>query len=198
MTTFVSYWRWPRPFYNKRTIVGVGAVALVVPAYFFLTLPNPAVRGTISAVLLFIYTGITAFLFYWSTNRTKQQQPRLYPSWRLLTFASYLLAVATGLWLLLRSLFPAEANPAIGLVFTLVSNLLFAWGIMRIPQIKQTKLQLARQLIDSITVFIGSALLPWLLWVGPHIAHFSPILRPLSYQFSTRLATVWRLPSLSS
>ena len=149
-------------------------MALVVPAYFFLTLPNPAVRGTISAVLLFIYTGITAFLFYWSTNRTKQQQPPLYPSWRLLTFASYLLAVATGLWLLLRSLFPAEANPAIGLVFTLVSNLLFAWGIMRIPQIKQTKLQLARQLIDSLTVFIGSALLPWLLWVGPHIAHFSP------------------------
>lgn len=174
MTTFVSYWRWSRPFYSKRTIVGIGTVALVVPAYLFLTLPNPVVRSAISAILLFIYTSITALLFYWSTNRTKQQQPRLYPSWRLLSWANYMLAVATGLWLLLRSLFPAQANPAIGLVFTLVANLLFAWAILRIPQAKQTKLQLARQMIDSVTVFIGSALLPWLLWVGPSLIHFTP------------------------
>lgn len=174
MTTFVSHWRWSRPFYSKRTIVATGVVALLVPGYFFLTITNQAVRDALSACLFLLYSSTAALLFYWATARTKQQQPRLYRSWRLMSLSIYILAVATALWLLLKLFFPEQANPALGLVFTLIANLLFAWGIFLMPQVKQTNLQLARQLIDSATVFIGSVLLPWLLWVGPSTAQFTP------------------------
>lgn len=174
MTTFASYWRWSRPFFSKRTIVVAGIVALLAPGYFFLTITDQAVRGALSTCLLFSYSSGAAILFYWATTRTRQQQPRLYHSWRLMSLSIYLLTAATGLWLLLKISFPEQADPTLGVIFTLIANLLFAWGIFLIPQIKQTKLQLARQLIDSVTVFIGSALLPWLLWVGPSIVHFPP------------------------
>lgn len=174
MTTFVSHWRWSRPFYSKRTIVATGVIALLVPGYFFLTITNQATRGALSIGLLFLYSSFAALLFYWATARTKQQQPKLYRSWRLMSLSIYLLTVATALWLLLKISFPRHANPAVGIVFTLIANLLFAWGIFLIPQVKQSKLQFARQVIDATTVFIGSALLPWLLWFGPNLAHFTP------------------------
>lgn len=174
MTTFVSHWRWSRPFYSKRTIVATGVIALLAPGYFFLTITNQAVRDALSACLFLLYNSTTALLFYWATSRTKQHQPRLYRSWQLMSLSMYVLAVATALWLLLKIFFPEQANPALGIVVTLIANLIFAWGISMMPQVKQTKLQLARQLIDSATVFIGSVLLPWLLWVGPSTAQFTP------------------------
>jgi len=171
MTTIVSHLRWSGSFASKRAIMTTGLVALLVPGYFFLMITDQAVRGTFSSLCLFLYSCLTASVFSWATYRTRQRQPQLYRAWLLMTLSIFLLLIASSLWLLLKALLPAQANPALGILFTLTSNLLFGWGIFCIPRVKQTGLQVARQVIDSLTVFIGGMLLLWLLWISPNIAH---------------------------
>lgn len=159
--------------------MATGLVALLVPGYFFLMITDQAVRGTFSSLCLFLYSGLTASVFSWATYRTRQRQPQLYRAWWLMTLSIFILLIASTVWLLLKALLPAQANPTLGIIFTLTSNLLFGWGIFCIPQVKQTSLQVARQIIDSLTVFIGGTLLLWLLWIGPGLAQGSSALSPL-------------------
>lgn len=179
MTTIVSHLRWSGSFSGKRAIMTTGLVALLVPGYFFLMLTDQAVRGTFSSLCLFLYSCLTASVFSWATYRTRQRQPQLYRAWLLMTLSIFLLLIASSVWLLLKTWLPAQANPALGIIFTLASNLLFGWGIFCMPQVKQTSLQVARQIIDSLTVFIGGTLLLWLLWIGPGLAQGSSALSPL-------------------
>ncbi|MFN8444501.1 MAG: bifunctional diguanylate cyclase/phosphodiesterase [Caldilineaceae bacterium] len=57
--------------------------------------------------------------------------------------------------------------PALSIVSYLLFYSCFGLGVYLIPQTKPTKLLGLRQLLDSTTVFTGSALIIWSLWIAP-------------------------------
>lgn len=161
---------------------------LLLPGYFFLTLTDPLARANFSDVCGFIYNCLAAGACCWATYQTRQQEPRLFRAWFVLTLAVFTVLIAVSYWFFLEIILQQKAAPTTGAGFILGSNFLIWLGIYLIPTVQANKAQLARRVIDSVTVLLGGALLLWWLWIDPLLQQstttFTTLLVAVSYPVS--------------
>ena len=157
-----------------RRIFVVAGLAYAIPLYVFLTLLDRRAATTLNDVVFFAYTAITMFVFGFATWRTRRVQPGLYKSWFGFTVALGLLLACVITWGAAEIILGRSGHVSTGSTFMILANVALLWGISQIPRRPQTRLQNIRQTLDTMTTYIGTLLLVWMLWIKPLLsrAHF--------------------------
>lgn len=159
----------PRKLYHWPVASLWVIVAYAIPSLLFLIFSESQALGLISDLLFFFYTCVTIAFFVSALRQTRHHRPELTPAWFLITASYTFLLVYIGNWVY-ADLFGQTFSVSISGYFFFFANLLFIFGIYRIPKIKQTRLQSVRQVMDTATIYMGAFLLIWITWVNPLLA----------------------------
>lgn len=183
-----------------RSIMLAAICAYTLPAALFLLLADTQAVVLARDIIYFLYVSVTGALFGYAAYRTRQSERSLYAAWRLLALALLLLPLAMIFAMYQGHLQGESVRLSMTAPPLLISNLFFLIGLYRIPQVKQTRLQTVRQLMDTATIYVGAFLLLWISWINPLMARgaidmerFYVLLLSLAVHLTLILGVTWPL-----
>jgi len=170
------------------TVVATSIVAFLIPSYLFTQIAEPQTRIYFSNSCFSLYAAINIGLFLQAGRRTRRAMPSLWPTWRSFLLSAIAIFLAMASWFGVEVLIGERCTLSTGASFLLTAHLFVGVGIYLIPKYQQTRLQTVRQVIDTLTILIGSLLLLWLLWLNPLVTTFA-------YNFNALFVTILYLLS---
>ncbi len=159
----------PRLNIGWRNTLAVGVLAMLFPPYALLFFTDPNLQSIFTSVSMCVYSAIVTGIWGWAAYRTRRVQPRLYHTWLMWTLAFLSVCISNVQWMFAELASELPPDPSTGSFFALLMFPLAWWGITSIPNAKLTPFQFARQLSDSSTVMLGTALIFWSSWIAPLI-----------------------------